>query len=249
MAATPDMIPADLTMELGDDPSPSRFMSAATHFFGYIAEISKQVAPPDAVPQWVVRVREGSDLLALAPAAEAESLPWLEPIYAQAAKGVLTLIQGGIDAAALPEPALNHLNKLSELTRGPKERPMFIRLWFKRNPILVDATIAEIVREDERQGYNDFGTVEGIMDTIKDKDGLQFRVRDDVLALAIKCLIAEEQLKQAFDAFRKRVEVSGVIRYNRKGIPRSIRAERIEQLPNDDDLPSPEDVKGILRIA
>lgn len=248
MAATPDIIREDLTLEIGDDPSPERFMQAASHFFGYIAEICKLAAPSGTILRWVVRVREGSDLIALAPD---PTMPeeWAAPVYEQAARKLDTLIAGGIDAAALPERALQHLNALSKLTRGPSKQPTRIRLWIKRKPVVVDDTIAELVSEDERLGYSDYGTVEGVLDTIQDTQGLQFRVRDVALGLTVKCYIAEEQLPIGFEAFRKRVEVSGVIYYNKKGVPRSIRAERIEKLPGDDELPGLDELRGIFHIA
>jgi len=248
MAATPDQIPTDLTMEIGDAPSPERFVAAARAFFGYIAEISKMAAKDGEVPHWVVRVREGSDLLALDPDTEFPTEAH-RYVFEKAAYGVQALMEKGIEEAEIPEEALKHLSALSELTSGPMERRSSIRLWFQRNPVIVDATIASRIREDDRLGYNDFGTVEGIMDTVQDRNGkLQFRVRDAALGETVMCQISEDQLADAFSTFRKRVEVSGVIHYRKSGTPISIRVERIERLPDDDELPGPEDVRGILRI-
>ena len=49
------------------------------------------------------------------------------------------------------------------------------------------------------------------------------------------------------DKFRKRVEVSGIIHYRKNGMPISIEAEQIIALPDDSELPTAEDVRGILR--
>jgi len=248
MAVTPDQIPTDLTVEIGEYPSPDRFLKVASAFFGYIDEISRLVSAGDQVPRWVVRVREGSDLVALEPDTGTPTAAHRD-VYERAAVGIQTLLTHGIDAAALPEPALRQLATLSALASGPKGATS-IRLWFQRQPIPVDASIAGMVREDERLGYSDYGTVEGVMDTLRDKDGrLQLRVKDAVLGQAVTCHIDEEQLQEAFRTFRKRVEVSGVIHYRKDGVPVSIKVERIEQLPDDDDLPSPDDVRGILRTA
>jgi hypothetical protein len=67
MVATPEEIPTDLTLEIGDDLPPERFMAAARAFFGYVQELS-QAAVPDGQPaRWIVHVREGSTLLGLTP--------------------------------------------------------------------------------------------------------------------------------------------------------------------------------------
>lgn len=250
MAATPDMIPTDLTLEIGDDPSPERFMKAATAFFGYVRELSLMVAPEGEIPQWVVRVREGSDLLAVYPAPNAAP-QWVQSVYSRADKGVRSLTDGsGIEASGLSEAALKHLSALSDLASGPREKPTFLRLWVRHEPVTVDATIAAVVREDERLGYRDFGTIEGILDTVQDRHGsLQLRINDTALRQTIKCYFNETQLTEAFETFRKRVEVSGVIHYRKDGTPISISAERIEKLPDDSELPSANDVRGILRVT
>lgn len=249
MAANPEIIPSDLTLEIGDHPSPDTFLRAATAFFGYVAAISRVASGGDEVPRWVVRVREGSDLLALEPATETPTDAH-RLVYQRAADGYRTLVQSGIAAAGLPESALSHLNTLSELANGPRNHPRTMRIWFRKVPEVVDATIASMVREEERLGYSDYGTVEGIMDTVRDREGrLEFRVKDPVLGQVVMCHIADEQLQEAFSTFRKRVEVSGVIHYRRDGVPKSIEVESIEALPSDDDLPSPDDVRGILRLA
>jgi hypothetical protein len=63
MVAGPEVIPTDLTLEIGADLSPDRFMALARAFFGYVQEISESFAPEGNVPQWIVRVRDGSTLL------------------------------------------------------------------------------------------------------------------------------------------------------------------------------------------
>jgi hypothetical protein len=86
------------------------------------------------------------------------------------------------------------------------------------------------------------------LQTIQDKDGsLQFQIHDALFKQTIRCYFPEEMLPQVFNSFRKRVEVSGEIHYRRNGTPISIHAERIEKLPDDDELPSLDDVRGIFK--
>src|SRR5579863_9833284 len=117
MPATPDQIPTDLALEIGENLSPDRFMAAARAFFGYVQEISSAVAPEGEPARWIVRVREGSALLAVAPN------PGLAPetaraVYFRAERGMRNLINRNIVDADLPEPALKHLRILSEMTEA-----------------------------------------------------------------------------------------------------------------------------------
>jgi hypothetical protein len=249
MPATPDQIPTDLTLEIGENLSPDRFMAAARAFFGYVQEISHAVTPDGEQPRWIVRVREGSALLAVAPN------PSVPPevariVYARVERGVRNLLNRDIEDSGLPEPALKHLRTLSEMTEaGPnKAPPVPIRLWVQKKPIPFEPTIASVIREDYRADYSDFGTIEGRLETIQESYGtLQFFLRDAMLRQRVRCYFPEELLPDVFDKFRKRVEVSGIIHYRKNGSPVSIEAEHIVGLPDDSELPTAEDVRGILR--
>jgi hypothetical protein len=249
MSATPDQIPTDLTLEIGANLSPERFMAAARAFFGYVQEISHALAPDAEPVRWIVRVREGSALLAVDPS------PGVPPeitrrIYARAEQGIRHLIDRNIDESGLSEPALKYLRTLSEMTEaGPnKAAPVPIRVWVQKRPISFDPTIASAIREEWRADYNDYGTIEGRLESIQESYGtLQFYIRDVMLRQKVRCYFPEELLPAVFDKFRKRIEVSGVIHYRKNGTPVSIEVEQIFGLPDDNDLPTAEDVRGILR--
>lgn len=248
MVATPDQVPTDLTLEIGQDLSPERFMAAARAFFGYVHELSAGIA--DGGARWVVRVREGSALLAVDPG------PGVPPeianlVYARAERGIHHLINRNIEDLGLQEPALKHLRTLSEMTEaGPnKPQPVPMRIWIKKMPIQLELAIASAIREDWRADYNDYGTIEGRLETIQESYGtFQFYIRDVVLRERVRCYFPEELLPSVFEQFRKRVEVSGIIHYRKNGTAISIDVERIIGLPDDTELPTAEDVRGILRV-
>ena len=112
----------------------------------------------------------------------------------------------------------------------------------------MEPTIASVIREEWRTDYNDYGTIEGRLEAIQESYGtLQFYIRDAILRQRVRCYFPEEILSAVFETFRKRVEVSGVIHYRKNGTPVSIEAEHILGLPGDSELPTAEDVRGILR--
>jgi len=245
--ATPEEIPTDLTLEIDANVAPEQFMAAARAFFGYVDEIARALAPDGAVPKWQVQVREGSALLAVEPAPAAVPAV-VQAIYARADEGARQLAEGNLQASRLPEPALRHLKVLSELTEA-KGGPVPIRLWVKRKPIQVNKEIARVLREDWRADYHDFGTVEGRLTAIQEQGTLQLLLKDEWLKQTVRCRVPEEKLPEAFAAFRKRVEVSGTIHYRRNGTPISVDVETIEILPDDSELPSFDDVRGLLRAG
>jgi hypothetical protein len=247
--ATPDQIPTNLTLEIGENLSPERFMAAARAFFGYVEELSRTVAPDGQPLRWIVRVREGSALLAVDPS-PATPPEVAHAIYARAERGIRHLIERDIGDSGLPEQTLKYLRTLSELTEaGPnKAPPVPIRLWIEKRPISFEPTIASAIREDVRADYNDYGTIEGRLETIQESYGtLQFYIRDTMLRQRVRCYFPEDLLPEVFDKFRKRVEVSGIIHYRKSGTPISIEAELIIGFPGDGELPTAGDVRGILR--
>jgi hypothetical protein len=246
MTATPDIIPSDLTLEIDANLSPEAFITAARAFFGYVQEIAVSLSPEGEEPKWNVRVREGSTLLAVDPV-PSTPLPVIQAVYSKAATGVDCLTKGKIEESGLSEAALKHLKILSEFGERDKTDPKPLRLWVNKKPLSVVPQIADAIREDWRSDYTDYGTIEGRLETIGDKDGqIRLQIRDAMFKQTVRCYVPEELLPEAFASFRKRVEVSGELHYRHNGTPISIQARHICQLPEDSELPGIQDVRGIL---
>lgn len=244
--ATPDQIPTDLTLEIDADVTPEEFMAAARAFFGSVDEIARALAPEGIIPKWRVQVREGSNLLAVEPQPTAPPAI-VEAVYARMDEAVRSLASGDLHGARVPEAALRHLKTLSELTE--RKRPVPLRLWVKREPMALNPEIARVIREDWRTDYKDFGTIEGRLTAIQEQGTLQLLLKDEWLSQTVRCYVPEDMLPEAFAAFRRRVEISGMIHYRRNGTPISVEVDGIEPLPNDEDLPSAEDVRGLLKAG
>jgi hypothetical protein len=248
LTATPDIIPSDLTLEIGDNLSPERFLAAVRAFFGYVKEVENLVAPEGEDVGWTVHVREGSSLIGMEPT-PSMSANVVQLVYSRVEEGIRRLSAGDIDGAHLPEPALKHLRTLSEMTDGPRGVPTKLRLWVKKKPVSMEPEIGRAISEDWRADYSDYGTIEGRLETIQDYRTLEIRIRDVAFKSPVRCRFPEKMLPNVFDNFRKRVEVSGVIHFRKNGTPISIEVEDISRLPDDAELPTASDVKGILRIA
>jgi hypothetical protein len=244
----PTEIPSDLAVEIEGDLTPEEFLAAARHFFGYIQDVARiSLGADNYAADWKVRVREGSTILAVDPPTNIDQTT-IGQIAARITSATKTLAAGSMEFISIGESALNHIKALSAMTiaRGDERRE--IRLWIKRTPVSVVPEIAQTIREDWRTDYNDYGTVEGKLEAIQDSGGLKLRIRDVLYNRAINCSLPNNLLEKALGCFRSRVEVSGLIHYRKNGIPINIEVATIEPLPNDDDLPSASDVRGIFKI-
>lgn len=238
----------ELTLELGDDPTPADFLAAARAWFGLVAEVGQSVAP-DKPPQWVVHVRAGSNLLALVPTTHTAP-EVVRSTRAMTAKGLRSVAAGKIDASGLSMNALSHLRVLGDLATANGRPALRVKAWIDSQPLEVTPRIAQVIHEDENASYTDIGTVEGRLEAIREKGhGLQFEVRDALLRQTVRCHFGEPLLPRAFKLFRKRVEVSGLIHYRRNGTPTTIDVATVEELPDDRKLPTVEDVRGILKVV
>ena len=245
---TPDQIPTDLTLALGDDLAPEEFVAALRNFFGFINEITLSQEGDGADVSWVVKVKEGSSLIGLEPSGSAAPSR-LAMIYEKARYAPTAVARGDIEGAGLSDKAVGHLKALADLSARHGERRS-IDLWIKREPINIGSGIAEAVQAGRDEDYYDFGTIEGRLATISDANGsISIRIRDFLYPKAIACIVPEKMVEKVLSSFRRRVEVEGRIHYRRDGTPISIEAMQIELLPEDDELPSASDVRGIMAVA
>jgi len=246
--ATPDQIPTDLTLALGDDLAPEDFVAAIRNFFGYINEITQSQEGDGSEVSWVVRVKEGSSLIGLEPAVSAPRSR-LAMIYEKAWYAPTAIARGDIVGAGLSDKAMSHLKALSEISGRLGDRQN-INLWVRRELVIIGPGIAGAVQADLDQDYFDVGTIEGRLETISDASGgIRIRIKDFLYPRAINCIVTESMVQQALSSFRRRVEVEGKIHYRKDGTPISIEATHIDALPEDNELPSASEVRGIMAVA
>jgi|GEM_PF-770896 len=244
--ATVDEIPTDMALEIGGNLSPSRFVSVARDFFALVEHLAG-ITSTDAV-KWDVVAREGSTILAMRPP-EGASNEALTAIYAQVRQTTTSLVAGDWDPVIVDDKVLRLAKSISDIGRSTANAHP-IRFWICREPIAFGPEVAERIREEESADYTDYGTLEGILQAIQDTRGaLELKIRDMIYPFPIRCVVDDNMLATALENFRHRVEIAGEIRYRRNGAATSIRADRIERLPDDDDLPTVEDVRGLLAVG
>lgn len=243
-----EQIPTDLTLALGSELAPDDFISAIRNFFGFVNEITQSQQGDGSDVSWVVKVKEGSSLIGLEPVSAVPSSR-LAMIYEKARFATHSVNQGNILGAGLTEKGIGYLKGLSDLAaKGGNGQT--INLWVKREPVNIGIGVAKLIQADGNTAYYDTGTIEGRLETISDANGgIKIRIKDFLYQKAINCIIPETLLNQVLTNFRRRVEVEGRIHYRADGTPISIEAIHIDVLPEDGELPTASEVRGIMAVA
>jgi len=95
--------------------------------------------------------------------------------------------------------------------------------------------------------YEDEGSIEGTLEVLSGHGRLEVVVYDPLDGRAIKCELSPEDMRSALDNFMRRVEVFGKIRYRRDGMAVSVKVDEIIPFPRSEEIPSLDQVRGILR--
>ncbi len=91
-----------------------------------------------------------------------------------------------------------------------------------------------------------FGTLAGSLDTISVHNGLEFRVWDDETKRPVRCLLDMRQRNKAMDMLGFRVVVTGMMRADRYGRPLSMNVETFDPVSEPSNLPSIEEMRGLV---
>jgi hypothetical protein len=246
--ATRANIEADLTLEIdGHSVTPDKFMRGVRAFFGLVREVTHDFVGPQEFVHWVVQVKSGSNLIGLSPH-QFNILPTaLDAIYARIEDGIEIIENEAKEPEGFPEAALQYVRDLASVVGTDESDDTKVRIWTKKRPVSVTHKTVAHVATLLREQYEDFGTIEGRIHVISDQGALHVFVTEPVWNRRIRCYFDEEMLPLFLAAFRKRVEVTGRIKYRRDGRPISIHATALSEFPDAKNLPSYRDMRGIFR--
>lgn len=246
--ARPEEIDSDLTLEIdGQFVTPGKFLRGVRAFFGLLDEVTQAVSGTARQPDWAVQVKAGSNLIGVRPMTSNVDPGLIANILNEMRRGIGAL-EGNIDELQdFPIRAVRYVKDLGKIAGTDEHDDTTVRVWIRRDPVTVThksvATAAELLRE----AYEDHGSVEGRLQVASERGSLHVMIYEPLWDKPIRCYVKEEMLAQCLNLFGKRVEVFGLIKYRPDGHPISIEAEEIVPFPQVDQLPSPDDVRGILR--
>jgi hypothetical protein len=221
-----------------------RFRRAVDAFLDVISAVSVAVTGEKHAVEWIISVKAGSIDLGAAAEATKPSAP---------AAAVVHAIYTGFQELALKAPqrpdyfndfALERARELGRLQDGKAVSTVQVRR--SRSRVTVNERVIRNIDRILGGSLGEVGTIEGRLRMISDTGGLHVGVWDALTDHAVRCNIPSGLIEGVMAAFRKRVAVSGTIRYRATGEAVSIDVERFEVFPDSDRLPTADSVYGIL---
>jgi hypothetical protein len=233
-----------LTLD-GSLPS-DKFLTAVKAFFQMIKSVSDSATNTTNSIEWLIEVREGSAIV------EAQATPRNIPLekvptaIQAVGEGLHALESGSRERPAFfNDSALKAVKDLSSLV----ENDIFVRIGGGGQVERLSAQSTASVNSVLEASYTDFGTIEGKLEAISGRRGYKFTLYEDLTDHGVKCFFSTELLNEVFNAFECRVSVWGEIRYRKDGTPNSIQVEGLRVFRKSEDLPTIEEMIGILRDA
>jgi hypothetical protein len=239
-------IPA-LTLDLeGPKITADRFRRAVDAFFAIVDEVSRQIVGRSGQVRWVVSMKGGSIHLNAVPEAAKPDVAVNVRNIAHAVKSGIALIGRRPERPRyFTDDALRHVRELASVPEARQIDTAQVTL-ASSTAKLTPKTIANI---DVLLGaaIKDYGTLEGRLLVLSAQGGTpSIAVVDPLSERAVRCWVSDDLFEEAIKAFRKRVSVTGLIHYRRDGQPNSIEVDELSVFPEPMDLPSAEEVHGIL---
>lgn len=227
------------------------FFRATGNFLGLLQEVDSSVAERKTGNlRWrVTTLRDNpSPLIGVTPVLAVRRLDDTSAkVEREIIGNVVSLTERGERNKFLSDAALTRVEKLAKAT----PRIGASTIYTGTNDSLKLTTIISVKTLTQVQDLTSpksisFGTVVGSLDTISVHNGLEFRVWDNETKRPVRCFLDSRQKAQAMDLLGVRVLVTGMIRADRYGRPLSMQVETFDSVSNLNDLPSIEEMRGLI---
>lgn len=248
MAIDAQNIKGDLAIELdADNVAAGDFHAALDAFLSLVRELTREIHSTLPKDCWLLNVQEGSQIVSVRPNTARLSAAAAAAITSSLLDGMTSLEKEAKPPRHFTEKALESARELSRIAFGRRDQGIPVRVMSKQFAHVVTRNVYNHVSEILDWKYEDLGTVEGTLEVVSAHNGYEIRLYEPVWLQPVRCTFDEDLLEDALRNFKRRVEVSGLIRYTKDGMPVSAKVLRIEPLPDPSQLPSWREVKGILR--
>jgi hypothetical protein len=238
------MADGTLRLELGAAAIPlSKLADAADSFSHLVADVTKELHPDAPAVEWTVEVERGSVVLAAKPDLGHEDA---RTTVNTIVSGLSVIEKGPEQPAYFTDRALEYARKLAELASD--DFPVRVRngrlqakLTYRSVRNVNDLTVGAQPR---------IGTIEGRLEELNIHGKPTFQIWERLTGRKVQCRagdsVSREQLEAAMG---HRVAARGMIRASKQGASRSIDAKQLRVFPAEHELPSADEVRGILKAS
>ncbi len=241
-----------LTFEIdGPRITADRFSKGFNAFLQMADEVANSVAGKSHALDWLLSVEPGSVRVHIAPEAN-RMRPEHIPVAIAAIQAGLGALEVGDDVwpAHFSEKALAAAKTMGEVLSKSAGELSTIQVRYNGQATKMSSRSIASVDQLLQGKYVDHGTVEGRIQVLSRRGKTSFSIDDDISGRNINCYFPSELWDDVLRSFdpnaERRVSVSGLIQYRRNGTPINITVEEFRKLRSKNELPSWNDVLGIL---
>lgn len=247
----------NLKLKIDGDLTPEEFRKAVDAFFSLVKDVSSEIKDAKEIP-WKVEVDKGSTIIELVYSPTIENVKFQKAANTVARaipNGLSKLERGRIQRPPLyfKDKALQHVRELAAVkTKSSNIKEVNItsesyKRGFQKLPFSLTqraiATVEELIGAD----YHSFGSVEGKLQTLSERGEKKCYIYDELFDQKIVCRIHGAIFQKAYNAFGKRVAVSGIVHYNKRGLPIEVNVQDIDIFKSDEELPSLKTLRGVFK--
>lgn len=236
-----------ITLRMDQNVIPAQDFKAAVDAFIDLIQSVSETVEPDAKIHWGIGVERGSAVINAFP--QGDGGKYLQVVADAVTAGLVSLSAG---SEARPrhfnDKALQAARRLSSL----RTEEIAVSVSSPWEEVPLTKRVAVTVQEAMGTKYSDYGTIEGTIDVLKigKAEGHEARIRDDLTNHETTVLLPDADALDAFFEFAKskrRVSITGLVQYRAGGVPKSIAAETFEIFSEGSELPSIQEMIGILK--
>lgn len=234
----------DLRLELGAEQVELRHLvSAASTFTALINEVTRAMAKEEGAVTWTVAIESGSVILPVQPLGEPElAAALLDAIPG----GIATIEREAKRPKHFTDQALTQAQHLANLA----SEALPIRVCGGRRSTALTKKLVANVDILTREAQPRIGTIEGRLDEVNVHGRPTFQVWERLSGDKVLCRVGDNiTVDDLGEALGRRVTVRGRIRESKAGHKITIDVRQLRVFDAEENLPTPEDVLGILRTA
>jgi hypothetical protein len=242
--------PNELELKLdAREVSLAQLVSASSIFAALLREVAREYAGTERAVKWIVEVQPGSVRLPVRGRATSDQLSdqAVPEIVAAVVGGIKTLNEQPTRPEYFNDQALREAKALANLVNDALPRIALVN-----GAVGSDATKQLMTHVDQviGEGRESIGTIEGKLQALNIHEKPQrFAIFDLLTDRRVECYFGENvELEEVLRGVGRRVAVSGIIKTRGTGERFSIDVRTLRVFPAESDLPTPDDVRGILRI-
>ena len=221
---------------------------------GLLADLDAAVShDPRGTLRWEVAVlrKDSPALLGLDPVPIARREPGTKQLVRRdTAPQVERILMSGLRALAsgerpenVPDAAIEKVERLAAQSKKIGD----IKVYTNVSHAEIGEATLEGIKKVAGKNTRSKGSILGQLDTIAVHYGNEIRVWDENTNRAVRCSYPDDIEDQVKSLLRERVLVVGEVAFNAKGHPISVRVERVDQYGRVDDLPTIEEMSGLLK--